>query len=143
MPLLDQVRKDLTESMKARDAARTQALRMLLAELQKEAVSAKPAEDIAVLRRLVSQREEAEAAFRQAGSEDRADEERTQAEVYRTYLPAQLSDEELNALVDEAMAETGADSPKQMGQVMKALQPRIAGRADNARVAAAVKQRLS
>ena len=143
MPLLDQVRKDLTESMKARDAERTQALRMLVAELQKEATSAKPSEDLAVLRRLISQREEAEAAFRQGGATDRAGVERVQAEVYRAYLPAQLSDEELNALVEEAIAETGASSLKQMGQVMKALQPRIAGRAENARVATAVKARLS
>lgn len=143
MPLLDQVRKDVTESMKARTPDRTQALRMLLAELQKEATSAKPAEDLAVIRRLISQREEAEAAFRNAGSEDRATEEKAQAEVYREYLPAQLTDEELNALVDEAVTETGAATAKQMGQVMKALQPRLAGRADNARVSAAVKQRLS
>jgi uncharacterized protein len=143
MPLLDQVRQDLTAAMKARDADRTQALRMLLAELQKEAVSAKPSEDLAVLRRLVSQRQEAEAAFRQGGADDRAEVERAQAEVYRAYLPAQLSDEELIALVEEAIAEAGATTQKQMGPVMRALQPRIAGRADNARVSTAVKQRLS
>jgi uncharacterized protein YqeY len=116
---------------------------MLLAELQKEATSPKPADDLAVVRRLISQREEAETAFRTAGSADRADEERAQAEVYREYLPAQLSDAELNALVDAAVQETGATTAREMGQVMKALQPRVAGRAENARIAAAVKQRLA
>src|SRR5690242_10154372 len=108
MSLLEQVRKDLTESMKARSTERTQALRMLLAELQKEATSQKPAEDLAVLRRLISQREEAEKAFEQAGAPDRAADENAQAAIYRVYLPAQLTDDELNALVEAAISETGA-----------------------------------
>jgi uncharacterized protein YqeY len=142
MSLLDQLRQDLTASMKARDAARTQALRLLIADLQKEATMAKPADDLAVLRRAISRSQEAEDAFNKGGATDRAETERLQAEVFRAYLPAQLSDDELNALVDAAVQETGATSAKQMGQVMKAVQPRIAGRAENARVADAVKRRL-
>ena len=142
MPLLEQVRHDLHESMKARDAARTQAIRLLLAELQKEATAPKPADDLTVLRRVIGRAEEAETAFRQGGAADRAEMERAQARIFRTYLPAQLSDEEIDSLVAEVVAETGASSAKQMGQVMKALQPRVAGRADNARAAAAVKKRL-
>jgi uncharacterized protein YqeY len=94
------------------------------------------------LRRAISRSQEAEEAFTKGGAQDRAETERFQAEVFRSYLPAQLSDEELNALVDEAVQETGATTAKQMGQVMKAVQPRIAGRAENARVAEAVKRRL-
>ena len=143
MSLLEQVRQDLTAAMKARDTDRTRALRMLLAELQREATSPKPADDLAVLRRLISQRDEAEKAFRQAGAADRADDEKGQATVYQAYLPAQLTDDELESLVAEAAAEVGATSPKQMGQVMKAVVPRVSGRADNARVSDAVKRRLS
>lgn len=143
MALLEQVRKDLAESMKARDAGRTQALRLLLSELQKEATNAKPADDLDVIRRLVSRSAEAEEAFTKGGAADRAETERAQAAVYRTYLPAQLSDEELNALVEAAVTEAGSTGPKQMGQVMKVLQPRVAGRAENARVADAVKARLA
>ena len=142
MSLMETVRKDLTASMKERNAVRTQSLRLLMSELQKEATSGKPADDLAVLRRVISRGEEAEAAFRQGGATDRADNEAAQVTVYKTYLPVQLSDDELEALVKEAIAESGAASPKQMGLVMKVAVPRVAGRADSARVSAAVKRLL-
>jgi uncharacterized protein YqeY len=143
MPLLEQVRKDLTEAMKARSTEKTQALRMLISALQKEATSSQPAEDLVVLRRLIGQSREAEEAFRKGGAGERAETEKFQAEVFKAYLPAQLGDEELEAMTEEAIRETGATSIKQMGQVIKAVQTRAEGRADNSRIAAAVKRKLN
>ena len=149
--LHDQVEADLRTSMKARDKQRTSALRLVIAALKNTAV----AEGLGPQGRLpdatvqkvlgteVKRRREAAAAFADAGREESAASELAEAAVYEAYLPAQLTDEELTAIVDDAIAETGADGPKAMGQVMKAAMAKVQGRADGSRVSALVKARLS
>lgn len=150
MSLQQQITADITTSMKARDKARTSALRMLLASMKNAAVAAGRGpqgeltddEVIKLLQTETKRRREAAAAFRDAGREEQAAGEEAEAAIYEAYLPAQLSDDELSALVDDAVAEVGADNPSQMGQVMKAVMPKVAGRADGARVSGMVKERL-
>ena len=151
MSLQERIQADLTEAMKARDAARVGALRMALAALKNAAVAERlgpqgQLEDDAVQRVLAGEakrRREAAEAYRTAGHDDRAAAEEAEAEVYAAYLPAQMSDDELAGLVDAAIAETGADSPGAMGQVMKVVMPRVAGRAAGTRVSALVREHLS
>jgi uncharacterized protein len=145
----DQLRADLTASMKARDQTRIRTLRMALTSISNEEVSGAAAHDLTddevvkILGREAKRRREAAAAFAEAGREDQAAAERAEEEVLAGYLPAQLGDEELTAMVTAAIAETGASGPAGMGQVMKVLTPRVAGRADGSRVAAMVRARLS
>lgn len=151
MSLQQQISDDLRTAMKARDRARTGALRMLLASLKNAAVAegAGPQgelSDEAVVKLVQTEtkrRREAAAAFRDAGREEQAAAEEAEAAVYEAYLPAQLSDEQLAAIVDEAIAEVGAAGPQDMGQVMKTAMPRVAGQADGSRVSAMVKARLT
>lgn len=151
MSLQQQITDDIKTSMKARDKQRTSALRMLLASMKNAAVAAgrgpqgelSDDEVIKLLQTETKRRREAAAAFRDAGRDEQAASEEAEAAIYEAYLPAQLSDDELATLVDEAVAEVGADNPSQMGQVMKAVMPKVAGRADGARVSGLVKDRLS
>ena len=150
MPTIkDQLRADLTAAMKARDQTRTRTLRMALTSISNEEVSGTAAHDLTddevvkILGREAKRRREAAAAFAEAGREDQAAAERAEEDVLAGYLPAQLGDEELTAMVTAAIAETGASGPAGMGQVMKVLTPRVAGRADGSRVAAMVRARLS
>jgi hypothetical protein len=141
MSILERVQTDTHEAMKAGERDRVAALRMLASALQQDAKLG-DGDEIAVLQRERKKRLEAAEAFRDGGSEDRAASERGEAELIEAYLPAQLSDEELAELVDGAIAEAGASEPRQMGQVMSLLMPRLGGRADGKRVSAAVKERL-
>jgi len=124
-------------------------LRMALSSITNEEVAGASARQLSddevlkVLTREARKRREAAEAFGAAGRDEQADAERAEGEVLAGYLPAQLSDDELSALVAAAIAETGASGMPAMGQVMKTLTPRIAGRADGARVAAEVRRRLS
>ena len=127
--------------MKAGDRERVGALRMIVDALQKEAKLGK-GDEVAVLQRERKKRLEAADAYRDAGRAEQADAEAFEAELISAYLPEQLSDDELNTLAAEAVQETGASEPRQMGDVMKVLMPRVAGRADGKRVSAAVKQAL-
>lgn len=127
--------------MKAGDRERAGALRMIVDALQKDAKLG-DGDEVAVLQRERKKRLEAVEAYREAGRAEQAEAERFEAELIEGYLPAQLSDEELAALVDAAVAETGASEQKQMGQVMSALMPKVDGRADGKRVSAAVRERL-
>ena len=146
--LKDQIRADLTASMKARDEVRTRTLRMVLTEISKEEVSgtsSRELEDGEIQRLLIREakrRREAADAFRDAGRTDQAAAETAEGEILAEYLPAQLDDAELTALVSAAIAETGAAGQGAMGQVMKAVTPTVAGRADGARVAAEVRRQL-
>jgi uncharacterized protein YqeY len=148
MSLKEQLHADLTAAIKARDELRTATLRMALAAVTTEEVAGKQARElsddevVAVLGREAKKRREAAEAFTEAGRGELADRERAEGEVLATYLPAQLSDAELSSLVSAAIGETGADSPKAMGQVMKVLQPKVAGRAEGGRVAAEVRRQL-
>ena len=139
--MIDQVRADMTGAMKARERERAGALRLVLSELQKAAKDGS-ADELAVLRRERKRRVEAAAQFRDGGRPELANQEEAEARIIEQYLPSELGDEELDAVVAAAVAETNASSPKDMGTVMKAAMPRVAGRADGKRVSARVRQAL-
>ena len=147
--LKDRLRADLNTAMRARDQVRLRTLRMALTSITNEEVAGASARDLSdeeivkVLTREAKKRREAAEAFGAAGRDEQAAAERAEGDVLATYLPAQLGDEELAALVGDAITETGAAGPKGMGQVMKVLTPRLAGRADGARVAGEVRRQLS
>jgi uncharacterized protein len=147
--LKDRLRGDLTAAMKARDEVRTRTLRMVLTSITNEEVAGHAARDLSddevlkLLAREARRRREAADAFDAAGRTDQAAAERAEDQVLAGYLPAQLSDDELSAIVAEVIAETGASGMSAMGQVMKAVTPRVAGRAEGGRVAAEVRRRLS
>jgi uncharacterized protein YqeY len=141
MTLADRVKQDLTSAMKAGEKDRVGALRLVLSELQKDAKEGK-GDELAVLRRERKRRHESAAAFREGGAADRAEAEEAEAEMIAAYLPAELSDDELRAIVADAVAESGASSPKDMGMVMKAAMPKVAGRADGKRVSAMAQEAL-
>ena len=147
--LKDRLRADLNTAMRARDQVRMRTLRMALTSITNEEVAGASARDLSdeeivkVLTREAKKRREAAEAFGAAGREEQAAAERAEGDVLAAYLPAQLGDEELAALVGDAITETGAAGMKSMGQVMKVLTPRLAGQADGARVAAEVRRQLS
>jgi uncharacterized protein len=147
--LKERIRADLTASMKDRDGVRTRTLRMVLTEISKEEVSGSASRELEegeilrVLSREAKRRREAADAFKGAGRDDQAAAELAEGEVLAGYLPAQLGDDELTSLVAEAIAQTGAAGPSAMGQVMRAVNPKIAGHAEGARVAAEVRRQLS
>ena len=140
--LADTVKSDLTAAMKAGDRDRVGILRLVLSELQKAAKDGS-ADEQAVLRRERKRRLESAAAFRAGGRPELAEAEEREAEVIAAYLPAELDDTALTRLVSEAVAETGATSPRDMGPVMKLVLSRAGGRADGKRVSALVKEALS
>ncbi|HEX7059601.1 MAG TPA: GatB/YqeY domain-containing protein [Solirubrobacterales bacterium] len=141
MSVLEQVQADVRTAMKAGDRERAGALRMVVDSLQQDAKLGK-GDEVAVLQRERKKRLEAAEAYREAGREEQAAAEQSEADLIEAYLPQQLSDDELGELVDAALAETGATEQKQMGQVMSALMPKLDGRADGKRVSAAVRERL-
>ena len=142
------LREDLQAALRSRDEVRLSTLRMLLAAVQKEQVAGDVARRLdddelqAVLRREAKKRREAATAFEDAGRPDRAERERAELAVVEGYLPTQLDDDELTALVAAAIADTGAEGPRAMGQVMKAVTASAAGRADGRRVSAEVRRQL-
>jgi uncharacterized protein YqeY len=141
MTLADAVKSDLTTAMKAGEKGRVGTLRLVLSELQKAAKEGSD-DELAVMRRERKRRIEAATAFRGGGRPELAEAEEAEAAIIETYLPAELSDEELGAIVAAAVAETGATSPKDMGAVMKAAMAQVAGRADGKRVSALVRSTL-
>lgn len=144
----DRLQADLVNAMRAKDELRTSTIRMALAAIKTAEVAGKEArelsdqEEIGVMTREAKKRREAAEAFREGGREEQAKQEEAEAAVLAEYLPAQLSDDELAELVDAAIAESGATSPREMGAVMKVIRPKVAGRAEGGRVAAMVKARL-
>ena len=147
--LKERLRADLNAAMRARDQVRMRTLRLALTSITNEEVAGASARDLSddevlkVLTREARKRREAAEAFSAAGRSDQAAAERAEGDVLAGYLPAQLGDDELAALVDAAIAETGASGLASLGQVMKTVTPRVAGRADGARVAAEVRRRLA
>jgi uncharacterized protein YqeY len=143
------LQSDLNASMKARDELTTATLRMALTAITTEEVAGKQARELSddevlrVLGREAKKRREAAEAFDAAGRAELADRERAEGRVLDAYLPAQLDDAELAELVRAAIAETGASSPRDMGAVMKLVQPKLAGRADGKRVSDEVRRQLS
>jgi len=132
MPLIDQVQQEMVAAMKSGDAARLSALRMLKAALMKLKVdSPKPIDEAAemqVLKILIKQRVDAAEMFRKAGRAEQAEKEEAEKAMLESYLPAGASDEEIDAAIGEALAETGSTSLKQMGAVMKAVQAKLKGK---------------
>ncbi len=147
--LKDRLRNDLTAAMKARDEVRTRTLRMALTSVANEEVAGKAARDLdddevqRLVAREAKRRREAAEAFDAAGRPDQAASERAEEEVLSGYLPAQIDDAELTTIVAGAIAETGAAGIRAMGQVMKAVTPQVAGRAEGGRVAAEVRRQLA
>lgn len=144
MSVLDQIRADTVAAMKAGDRQRAGALRLISSELQKAAKEPPDGglDETTVLRRERKRRTEAATAYRDAGRADLAAGEEAEAEILAGYLPAELSDEELAALVGDAVAESGAISVREMGKVMPLAMARVQGRADGRRVSAMVRERL-
>ncbi|MFI8850292.1 GatB/YqeY domain-containing protein [Streptomyces sp. NPDC053499] len=150
--LKSRLQDDLTAAIKERDELRSATLRMALAAITKEEVAGASARELSddevqkVITREAKKRREAAEAFASGGRAEQAERERAEGEVLADYLPKQLTDEELDALVAEAVEEAraaGAEGPKAMGAVMKLVNPKVAGRAEGGRVAAAVKKRLA
>jgi hypothetical protein len=148
MPLLDQLQKDIVAAMKARQEARLSALRMIKSALQKAHVdAAKPMDDVAdqqILKSLVKQRTDAAEMFRKGGREEMAEKEEAERKIIESYLPAAASEEDMQAAIEAAIAETGATSAKQMGAVMKTAQAQLAGKTvDGKLLSEKVKARLA
>jgi hypothetical protein len=147
--LKERLRADLTSAMKARDQVRTRTLRMVLTSVSNEEVSGSSAHELSdddvlkLVAREAKRRREAAEAFAAAGRTDQATAERAEDEVLAEYLPQQLGDAELAAIVSEVISETGASGMAATGQVMKAVTPRVAGRAEGGRVAAEVRRALA
>jgi uncharacterized protein len=139
---LEQVQADVKDAMKAREKERVHALRLIVSELQK-AEKEQRDDELQVLQRERKRRLEAADAYRDGGRTDRAESEEREAEIIASYMPEQLTDEELGALVGDAVAESGASSPKEMGKVMALVMPKLKGRADGKRVSAAVRETLT
>jgi uncharacterized protein len=147
--LKDRLHAELNAAMKARDELTTATLRMALTAVTNEEVAGKVARELSdddvlkVLGREAKKRREAAEAFDAAGRAELAERERAEGVVLDRYLPPQLSDDELAELVTAAVAEAGASTPRDMGAVMKLVQPRVAGRADGKRVSDEVRKRLA
>ncbi len=141
MTITDQVKQDVAVAMKARERRRVAALRLILSELQKDQKEG-TGDEVAVLRRERKRRLDAASAFREGGRPELADGEEEEARVIQEYLPAELSDEELRAIVAAAVQTAGASSPRDMGAVMKVAMGDVAGRADGKRVSAQVREVL-
>jgi uncharacterized protein YqeY len=143
------LRADLHTSMREHDKLRSATLRMALSAITNEEVSGTTARELSddevlkVVAKEAKKRREASTAYTGAGRPELAAKEDAELAIIETYMPAQLGDEEIEALVAEAVAETGASGMPQMGLVMKAVQPRVAGRADGGRVAAVVRKVLA
>jgi uncharacterized protein len=142
MSVLEQVQSDVNDALKGGDRERVHALRLIASELQKAAKDG-DSDEVAVLQRERKRRVEAAEAYREGGSQDRAAAEEREAELIDSYLPEQLSDDELAAIVGDAVAESGASSPQEMGKVMSAVMPKVKGRADGKRVSQVVKEKLT
>ncbi|AWK10375.1 glutamyl-tRNA amidotransferase [Streptomyces spongiicola] len=150
--LKSQLKEDLTEAIRARDELRSSTLRLTLSAITKEEVAGKEARELSddevrkVIAKEAKKRREAAEAFAQGGRAEQADRERAEGALLDAYLPRQLTDDELNGVVAQAVEEAraaGAEGPRAMGAVMKIVNPRVSGRAEGGRVAAAVRRLLA
>jgi len=141
MSILEQVQDDVKSAMKAGEKDRVGQLRMIVNALQQEEKEGK-GDEVAALQRERKRRLDAAESLKEGGRDDAAEAEEAEATIIEGYLPEQLSDEELDELVTAAIEESGATEQKDMGNVMKALMPKLGGRADGKRVSAAVREKL-
>jgi uncharacterized protein len=142
MRLIEQVQHDVNAALKAGERDRVHALRLIASELQKAAKEGGD-DEVAVLQRERKRRLEAAEAYREGGRQEAATAEEREAEIIASYMPEQISDEELGAIVGDAVAESGASSPQEMGKVMSLVMPKVKGRADGKRVSAVVREKLA
>ena len=147
MLLRDRVNEDVKAAMKAREAERLGTLRLLTAAMKQREVDERITLDdagvVAVIEKMLKQRKDSVAQYEKAGRQDLADVEKREMALLQTYLPKQLSEDEVAAIVAEAVAATGAAAPSDMGKVMAIVKPKLAGRADMGRVSALVKAKLA
>ena len=147
MSLIARIEDELKEAMRERDSERRDALRLILSSLRSaEKELQRPLtdqEELQVLQRERKRRVEAEEAFRAAGREEQADTEDYELEVLEEFMPEPLSEEELEEIIDDAIAENGATSLRDLGRVMADVMPQVAGRADGAEVSQLVKEKLA
>ncbi len=147
MSLKDRLIQDMKEAMKARDQLRLSTLRLLISEIKNKEIEAKGElkdEDIlAIIQKAVKQRQDSIAQYEKGGRQDLADKEKAELEILKAYLPEELSREEILEIIDQAIAATGASSPKEMGKVMREVMPKVKGRADGKVVNELVRKRLA
>ena len=145
--LKDRITEDMKSAMRAKDAERLGAIRLLLAAIKQKEVDERVTVDdaavVGIVEKLIKQRNDSIEQFEKAGRTDLARKEKDERELLRSYLPQQMSDAELSAAIDAALAESGASGPQAMGKAMALLKPRLVGRADLGKVSALVKQRLA
>jgi uncharacterized protein len=145
--LIEEIEGELTDAMRARERVRTDALRLILASLraaEKElGRELKEDEELQVLQRERKRRAEASDAFRSAGRDEQADKEDEELEVIEEFMPEPLAEDELERIVDDAIAETGATSLRDLGRVMADVMPQVAGRADGSAVSQLVREKLA
>ena len=143
MEIAEQIKADVTSAMKAGERERVSALRLVLSELQKAVKEGGGEDEEAVLRRERKRRRQAETAYRDAGRDGQAAQEAFEASLIEAYLPQELSDAELDALVRDAIAQTGATGPRDMSAAIKHTMAAAGGRADGKRVSAKVREALA
>ncbi|MDH4283818.1 MAG: GatB/YqeY domain-containing protein [Gallionellaceae bacterium] len=147
MSLKQQINEDMKTAMRAKDAARLGAIRLLLAAMKQrevdERIELADADVIAIIEKMIKQRRDSISQFEAAGRQELADAEKFEISVLQSYMPQQMSEAEIAAAVAEAVASSGAKSPQEMGKVIALLKPKLAGRADMGKVSALVKANLS
>jgi uncharacterized protein YqeY len=147
MPLREKLNEDIKTAMKAREAEKLGALRLLLAAVKQREVDERITLDdagvISVVEKMLKQRKDSIAQFEKGARQDLADKEKFEVAVLEAYLPQQLAQAEVDAIIAEAVATTGAKSPADMGKVMGVVKPKLAGRADMGKVSALVKAKLA
>ena len=146
MTLKERIQEDMKAAMRAKDAARLSAIRLLLAAMQQKEVderqSLADADVLGIIERMLRQRRESIAQYEKAARQDLADQEKFEIGVLSAYLPQQMGEAEITQAVAAAVSEAGANGVKDMGKVMALLKPRLAGRADMGKVSALVKTKL-
>jgi uncharacterized protein YqeY len=147
MPLREQLNEDIKIAMKAREAEKLGALRLLLSEVKRKEVDERITLDdtgvIGVVEKMLKQRKDSISQFEKAARQDLADKEKFEVAILEAYLPQQLSAAEVDAIIAEAVASTGAKSAADMGKVMGVVKPKLAGRADMGKVSGLVKAKLA
>ena len=147
MALREQLNEDIKVAMKAREADKLAALRLLLSAVKQrevdERITLDDAAVVAVIEKMMKQRKDSIEQFEKAKRQDLADKEKYEISVLQAYMPQQLSEAEVAAIVAEAIAATGAKAPSDMGKVMGAVKPKVAGRADMGKVSALIKSKLA
>ncbi|WP_212785546.1 GatB/YqeY domain-containing protein [Ferrigenium kumadai] len=147
MSLKQQISDDMKAAMRAKDAARLGAIRLLLAAMKQrevdERIELSDADVVSIIEKMLKQRRDSISQYEAAGRQELADVEKFEMGVLQTYMPQQLGEAEINAAIVEAVAATGAAGPQDMGKVMGVLKPKLAGRADMGKVSALIKAQLA